>query len=357
MQGGWPVKRKISRAAWTSRPGARRSAGQAGDQPGRARARPSGRRQPIWREISRMVRRGSAGREEAGRLSGEISWAGRKAVGRSSRRSAGPRARARPSRRAQPIWQEISRVRVGRAAWAAVGEAAPRAGLRGETPPRQPGPDKGRGPSTHEMEGPIRSSSAGHRYLMLSVRTTRSTTKPVTRLKSQLPSSPCVPGCPPDGSVFGSERFLRLSRAGAQEVSASNFKIFWPSTNCPQLSPSYPPVDALSPHEIHRRAAYPVPGGLFGGPTDTVAAAAAVPLALSPGAEPGQPDAVPGQPNAEPGNLAPRLRKPNAEPGNLAPRPRKPDAGQRRPQPDATAGCPSGRRRVPPHNPELPRLG
>jgi hypothetical protein len=243
--------------------------------------------------------------------------AGREAVGRSSRRSAGPRARARPSRRAQPIWQEISRVRVGRAAWAAVGEAAPRAGLRGETPPRQPGPDKGRGPSTHEMEGPIRSSSAGHRYLMLSVRTTRSTTKPDTRLKSQLPSSPCAPGCPPDGSVFGSERFLRLSRAGAQEVSASNFKIFWPSTNCPQLSPSYPPVDPLSPHEIHRRAAYPVPGGLFGGPTDTVAPAAAVPLALSPGAEPGQPDAVPGQPNAKPGNLAPR--------------PRKPDAGQRLP--------------------------
>jgi hypothetical protein len=85
---------------------------------------------------------------------------------------------------------------VGRAAWAAVGEAAPWAGLRGETPPRQPGPDKGRGPSTHEMEGPIRSSSAGHSYLMLSVRTTRSTTKPETRLKSQLPSSPCVRGAP-----------------------------------------------------------------------------------------------------------------------------------------------------------------
>jgi hypothetical protein len=128
-------------------------------------------------------------------------------------------------------------------------------------------PDKGRGPSTHEMEGPIRSSSAGHRYLMLSVRTTRSTTKPDTRLKSQLPSSPCAPGCPPDGSVFGSERFLRLSRAGAQEVSASNFKIFWLSTNCPQLDPSYPPVDPLSPHEIHRQAAYPVPGALFGGPS------------------------------------------------------------------------------------------
>jgi hypothetical protein len=60
-QGGWPVKREINRTAWTSP-------------------------------------------------------AGRKAVGRPSRRSAWPRARARPSRRAQPIWHEISRVRVGRAA-------------------------------------------------------------------------------------------------------------------------------------------------------------------------------------------------------------------------------------------------
>ena len=46
------------------------------------------------------------------------------------------------------------------------------------------------------MEGPIRSSSARHSYLMLSARTTRSTTKPDTRLKSQLPSSPCVRGAP-----------------------------------------------------------------------------------------------------------------------------------------------------------------
>jgi hypothetical protein len=68
--------------------------------------------------------------------------------------------------------------------------------------PRESGPEKGRGPSTHEMEGPTRSSSAGHRYLMLSVRATRSTTKPDTRSKSQLPSSSCVPGCPPDGFRF-----------------------------------------------------------------------------------------------------------------------------------------------------------
>ena len=34
------------------------------------------------------------------------------------------------------------------------------------------------------------------------------------------------PGCPPVVPVFGSERFLRLSRAAAQGVSAGNFKIF-----------------------------------------------------------------------------------------------------------------------------------
>ena len=49
--GGWPVKREISRTA-------------------RARTRPSGRGQPIWREISRTAPRGSARRKEAGRLSG-----------------------------------------------------------------------------------------------------------------------------------------------------------------------------------------------------------------------------------------------------------------------------------------------
>jgi hypothetical protein len=81
-RGGWPVKRKISRAAWTS-PAGREAVGRsARDQPGRARARPSGRGQPIWREISRMARRGSDGREEAGRLSG-------RSAGPGARRSAG----------------------------------------------------------------------------------------------------------------------------------------------------------------------------------------------------------------------------------------------------------------------------
>jgi len=211
----------------------RGSVGEAGDQPDGAQGLGSTQGGwPVNQQISRAVRTSSAKPQSSADLAGDRPGTrGPGRMGRSGRgRTTGRTARGDA---AEATW-----------------------------------PDKGRGPSTHEMEGPIRSSSAGHRYLMLSVRTTRSTTKPDTRLKSQLPSSPCAPGCPPDGSVFGSERFLRLSRAGAQEVSASNFKIFWLSTNCPQLSPSYPPVDPLSPHEIHRRAAYPVPGALFGGPTE-----------------------------------------------------------------------------------------
>ena len=130
------------------------------------------------------------------------------------------------------------RVGARRAASGRTGEAAPRPGPRGEgSPEGELRPEKGRGPSTHEMEGPIRPRSAGHRYLMLRVRATRSTTKPDTRSKSQLPSSSCVPGVAPRMvSVFGSERFLRLSDAAAQGVSATNFKILWPPTNCPQFS-------------------------------------------------------------------------------------------------------------------------
>jgi len=99
---------------------------------------------------------------------------------------------------------------------------------------------------------------------MLSVRAARSTTKPDTRLRSQLPSSSCARGAPRMVPVFGSERFLRLSRAAAQGVSATNFKIFYPSTNYPQFSGSYPPVAPDSPQVIHRRPtdpAIPCPTG------------------------------------------------------------------------------------------------
>src|SRR5262249_57264214 len=80
--------------------------------------------------------------------------------------------------------------------------------------------------------------------------------QPPSRTPARSPSCP-VPltsrGAPRMVSVFGSERFVRLSDAAAQGVSATNFKILSPSTNCPQFSRSYPPVDSNSPHEIHRR--------------------------------------------------------------------------------------------------------
>jgi hypothetical protein len=143
------------------RPGAR-SVGEAGDQPGRAH------------QLGQAAKESAdlAG-DQPGRAQ-ELGWA----------------------QGGWPIWQEISWAHVGRAAWGRTGRSRTMGRTARQTPPEGTGPDKGRGPSTHEMEGPIRSSGARHSYLMLSVRTTRSTTKPETRLKTQLPSSPCVRGAP-----------------------------------------------------------------------------------------------------------------------------------------------------------------
>src|SRR5215831_11299850 len=105
------------------------------------------------------------------------------------------------------------------------------------------------------MEGPARSRSSD---------TANSCSAPVpldpppSRIPGRSPSCP-VPltsrGAPRMVPVFGGERFLRLSRASAQGVSASNFKIFSLSTCCPQFSRSYPPVGLDPPQEIHRGAA------------------------------------------------------------------------------------------------------
>jgi len=43
------------------------------------------------------------------------------------------------------------------------------------------------------------------------------------------------------------KKFLRLFVRGAQEVCATNFKILWPSTSHPQLTPSCPPRQAFCP--------------------------------------------------------------------------------------------------------------
>jgi hypothetical protein len=125
----------------------------------------------------------------------------------------------------------------------------------GEACPIRKGQRKG--PSTHEMEGPNRSSSSD---AATSCSTSIPPDPPPSRTPAGSPSCP-VPlafrGAPRVVPVFGSERFLRLSRATAQGVSAGNFKIFSPSTNCPQLSGSYPPVaprfSTSNPQEVRRR--------------------------------------------------------------------------------------------------------
>jgi hypothetical protein len=79
--------------------------------------------------------------------------------------------------------------------------------------------------------------------------------QPPSRTPARSPSCP-VPlasGVPPGWSPFSVVRaFLRPSSGAAQEVVTSNFKIFWPSTNCPQFGGSYPPASPDSPQAVHR---------------------------------------------------------------------------------------------------------
>src|SRR5215472_1768932 len=49
------------------------------------------------------------------------------------------------------------------------------------------------------------------------------------------------------------KKFLRLFVRGAQEVCASNFKILWPSTSHPQLTPGCPPRQAFCPPSTPQR--------------------------------------------------------------------------------------------------------
>ena len=91
------------------------------------------------------------------------------------------------------------------------------------------------------------------------------TTKPDTRLKSQLPSSPGVRGAPRWFPFSVVRAFLRPFWGAAQGVVACNFKIFWSSTNCPQFSGSYPPVDRDSPQGVHKEGPVPGPAGWLTG--------------------------------------------------------------------------------------------
>ena len=49
------------------------------------------------------------------------------------------------------------------------------------------------------------------------------------------------------------KKFLRLFVRGAQEVCATNFKILWPSTSHPQLTPSCPPRQGFCPPNTPQR--------------------------------------------------------------------------------------------------------
>ncbi len=79
--------------------------------------------------------------------------------------------------------------------------------------------------------------------------------QPPSRTPARSPSCP-VPlasGVPPGWYPFSVVRaFLRPSCGAAQGVVVGNFKIFWPSTNCPQFSGSYPLGGPDSPQEVHR---------------------------------------------------------------------------------------------------------
>ena len=137
----------------------RRSAGEAGDQLRRAHQHGQTAKRSADLARDQLGRVYQLGRAQEG-------WPARQEISRAACISS-----AKPEG-VSPISQEISRAHVGRAAWGRTGRSRTMGRTARQTPPEGTGPDKGRGPSTHEMEGPIRSSGARHSYLMLSVRAT-----------------------------------------------------------------------------------------------------------------------------------------------------------------------------------------
>ena len=215
------------------------------------------------RRPARPVGTGSATRKEGGRSNRDqphhrhgLGQAGsRSAVRQDIDRTAQTRARpgCKPVGRGRagdrpgnsgPCW--LGRLRLHR-------EAAPRAGPRGEGRPegelgqrREEAPPRMRWRGPPDLAAPDTAISCSWSVPL---------DQPPSRTPARSPSCP-VPlasrGVPRMVSVFGSERFLRPFDAAAQGVSPTNFKILWPSTNCPQSSQSYPLVDSNSPHEVHR---------------------------------------------------------------------------------------------------------
>src|SRR5258707_3900963 len=83
---------------------------------------------------------------------------------------------------------------------------------------------------------------------------------PIPAGNSGFPDSPCVPGSPPELRGLPPERyprevvsaFLLRGRGPAQELSASNLKILWPSTGHLPLSPAYPVHPPFIHRSVHR---------------------------------------------------------------------------------------------------------
>ena len=88
-----------------------------------------------------------------------------------------------------------------------------------------PGATKGRAPPRMRWRGPP--DLAAQTPLTHAQRPCRSISHQAGYpLEVPVARFPLRPGCPPVVPVFGGERFLRLFRAAAQGVLASNFKIF-----------------------------------------------------------------------------------------------------------------------------------
>ena len=108
------------------------------------------------------------------------------------------------------------------------------------------------------------------------------------------------------------KKFLRLFVRGAQEVCTSNFKILWPSTSHPQLTPGCPPrqtfLHRILHSAVHRPAGSGFGIGRAGRPRDgTWRLAAQAPSALRGVPGRGVRGLAPGEAECSPGLVLPRL--------------------------------------------------
>ena len=96
----------------------------------------------------------------------------------------------------------------------------------------------------YEMEGPRSAAQPSTPIARLPVTRLLSAADPTTQParpgpEPRFPAAPCLPESPPDQHPRLVVSAFLLRRAGpAQELSAGNLKILWPSTGHPPLSPA-----------------------------------------------------------------------------------------------------------------------